>query len=84
MTRRWQSRTFSYSLPIVTLGLGFGIDYGLYVVSRIIEEIRVRGDLEESVLEALPYMVREERARERTQERRPDLLAGSRGDKRWR
>jgi predicted RND superfamily exporter protein len=41
------------TLPIVTLGLGFGIDYGLYVVSRIIEEIRERGDLEASVLEAL-------------------------------
>ncbi len=41
------------TLPIVTLGLGFGIDYGLYVLSRVIEEIRVRGDLEASVLEAL-------------------------------
>jgi predicted RND superfamily exporter protein len=41
------------TLPIVTLGIGFGIDYGLYVVSRIIEEIRTRGDLEDSVLQAL-------------------------------
>jgi predicted RND superfamily exporter protein len=41
------------TLPLVTLGLGFGIDYGLYVLSRVIEEIRVRGDIEASVLEAL-------------------------------
>jgi predicted RND superfamily exporter protein len=41
------------TLPIVTLGLGFGIDYGLYIVSRIIEEIRERGDLDESVAQAL-------------------------------
>jgi len=42
-----------HTLPLVTVGLGFGIDYGLYIVSRTIEEIRVRGDLEESVREAL-------------------------------
>ena len=42
-----------HTLPLVTLGLGFGIDYGLYIVSRTIEEIRVRGDLQESVREAL-------------------------------
>ena len=26
------------SLPVVTVGIGFGIDYGLYIVSRAIEE----------------------------------------------
>ncbi len=41
------------TLPLVTVGLGFGIDYGLYIVSRTIEEIRVRGDLRDSVREAL-------------------------------
>jgi predicted RND superfamily exporter protein len=41
------------TLPLVTLGLGFGIDYGLYTLSRIIEEIRIRGDLTESTLQAL-------------------------------
>lgn len=41
------------TLPLVTVGLGFGIDYGLYIMSRIIEEIRVRGDLDESIREAL-------------------------------
>jgi predicted RND superfamily exporter protein len=42
-----------HTLPLVTVGVGFGIDYALYIVSRIIDEIRVRGDLTESVREAL-------------------------------
>ena len=42
-----------HTLPLVTVGVGFGIDYGLYIVSRTIEEIRVRGDLVDSVREAL-------------------------------
>jgi predicted RND superfamily exporter protein len=42
-----------HTLPLVTVGVGFGIDYGLYIVSRIIEEIRIRGDLRDSVREAL-------------------------------
>ena len=29
-----------HTLPLVTVGVGFGIDYGLYIVSRIIEEYR--------------------------------------------
>jgi predicted RND superfamily exporter protein len=41
------------TLPLVTLGLGFGIDYGLYTLSRIIEEIRVSGDLKDATLQAL-------------------------------
>jgi predicted RND superfamily exporter protein len=41
------------TLPLVTVGVGFGIDYGLYIVSRIIEEIRVNGDLDLSIREAL-------------------------------
>jgi predicted RND superfamily exporter protein len=41
------------TLPLVTVGLGFGIDYGLYILSRTIEEIQVRGDLEESMREAM-------------------------------
>ena len=41
------------TLPLVTVGVGFGIDYGLYILSRIIEEIRVNGDLDESIREAL-------------------------------
>src|SRR5437763_1798750 len=41
------------TLPLVTVGVGFGIDYGLYILSRIIEEIRVNGDLDQSIREAL-------------------------------
>ncbi len=37
----------------MTVGVGFGIDYGLYIVSRIIEEIRERGDLHEATRAAL-------------------------------
>lgn len=28
------------TLPVVTVGIGFGIDYALYIVSRIVEEFR--------------------------------------------
>jgi len=42
-----------HTLPLVTVGVGFGIDYGLYIVSRIIEEIRIRGDLVDATREAL-------------------------------
>lgn len=42
-----------HTLPLVTVGVGFGVDYGLYIISRIIEEIQVKGDLEDSVREAL-------------------------------
>jgi uncharacterized protein len=42
-----------HTLPLVTVGVGFGVDYGLYIISRIIEEIQVKGDLEDAVREAL-------------------------------
>lgn len=35
------------SLPIVTVGVGFGIDYALYIVSRAVEEYK--GDVVEAV-----------------------------------
>ncbi len=41
------------TLPLVTVGVGFGIDYGLYILSRVIEEIRINGDLDESIHIAL-------------------------------
>ena len=41
------------TLPLVTVGVGFGIDYGLYILSRVIEEIRVNGDLDQSIRMAL-------------------------------
>ncbi len=42
-----------HTLPLVTVGVGFGIDYALYIVSRIIEEIRVKHDLYDATKEAL-------------------------------
>ena len=37
------------TLPVVTVGIGFGIDYGLYLVSRMIEEYRAGISLPEAV-----------------------------------
>jgi predicted RND superfamily exporter protein len=37
------------SLPVVTVGVGFGIDYGLYIVSRAIEEYRDHLDFVKAV-----------------------------------
>jgi uncharacterized protein len=37
------------TLPVVTVGVGFGIDYGLYIVSRIIEEYRLKPDIDYAV-----------------------------------
>jgi hypothetical protein len=37
------------TLPVVTVGIGFGIDYGLYIVSRMIEEYRSGMTLPEAV-----------------------------------
>ncbi|HYB97837.1 MAG TPA: MMPL family transporter [Candidatus Limnocylindrales bacterium] len=42
-----------HTLPLVTVGVGFGVDYGMYMVSRIIEEIRIRNDIVDSTREAL-------------------------------
>lgn len=39
------------SLPIVTVGVGFGIDYALYIVSRAVEEYK--GDVTEAVRRGL-------------------------------
>ncbi|MCP4713988.1 MAG: MMPL family transporter [Deltaproteobacteria bacterium] len=41
------------TLPVASVGIGLGVDYGIYLVSRIIEEYRVSGDLETAVSEAL-------------------------------
>jgi len=41
------------TLPVVTVGVGFGIDYGLYIVSRIIEEFQKSGEMDFSVREAV-------------------------------
>jgi len=39
------------SLPVVTVGVGFGIDYALYIVSRAVEEFK--GDVQEAVYQGL-------------------------------
>jgi predicted RND superfamily exporter protein len=41
------------TLPIVALGVGLGVDYGLYVVSRIEEEFRTSGDLADAIITAM-------------------------------
>ncbi|HXV78404.1 MAG TPA: MMPL family transporter [Candidatus Binatia bacterium] len=43
------------TLPVISLGIGFGEDYGIYIVSRIIEEYRrqKRADLSSAVTEGI-------------------------------
>ncbi|HSR56564.1 MAG TPA: efflux RND transporter permease subunit, partial [Candidatus Binataceae bacterium] len=41
------------TLPVVTVGVGFGIDYAIYVVSRIIEELALGRELTEATYAAL-------------------------------
>ncbi len=41
------------TLPVVTVGVGFGIDYSIYIVSRIIEELAAGSDLKDSTYAAL-------------------------------
>ncbi|HYL57693.1 MAG TPA: MMPL family transporter [Candidatus Acidoferrales bacterium] len=41
------------TLPVVTVGVGFGIDYSIYIVSRIIEELALGYDLKVSTYTAL-------------------------------
>jgi hypothetical protein len=41
------------TLPVVTVGVGFGIDYAIYVVSRIIEELALGHDIEKATYFAL-------------------------------
>jgi len=41
------------ALPVVVLGVGMGVDYGLYVVGRIQEEFKRLGNIEESIRVAI-------------------------------
>ena len=41
------------ALPVVSLGVGLGVDYGLYVVSRIIEEYRLKPDMDHAIRRAV-------------------------------
>ena len=42
-----------HTLPVVTVGVGFGIDYALYIVSRIIEEQQPGHSLDTAIFQAL-------------------------------
>jgi len=41
------------SLPIAAVGIGIGIDYGYYVLSRIVEEYEQLGDFDEAISRAI-------------------------------
>ncbi len=41
------------TLPVVTVGVGFGIDYAIYIVSRIIEELALGRELKDATYSAL-------------------------------
>src|SRR5258708_23271796 len=41
------------TLPVVTLDVGFGIDYSIYIVSRIIEELALGRELKDATYTAL-------------------------------
>jgi hypothetical protein len=41
------------ALPVVSLGVGVGVDYGLYIVSRIKEEFDVGRNLEDAIVTAM-------------------------------
>jgi predicted RND superfamily exporter protein len=41
------------SLPVAAVGIGIGIDYGYYVLSRIVEEFQRFGDHDKAIEEAL-------------------------------
>jgi predicted RND superfamily exporter protein len=43
------------TLPVISLGIGFGEDYGIYIVSRALEEYlrQERKDLDRALIEAL-------------------------------
>jgi len=41
------------SLPVAAIGIGIGIDYGYYVLSRILEEFEIVGDFDEANRRAL-------------------------------
>jgi predicted RND superfamily exporter protein len=41
------------TLPVASVGIGLGVDYGIYLVSRIIEEFKSSGNLEQAIVKAL-------------------------------
>ena len=41
------------ALPVVSLGVGLGVDYGLYVLGRVEEEYAVSGDINSATVKAI-------------------------------
>ena len=41
------------TLPVVTVGVGFGIDYGIYILSRVREEVRVGATVADAATAAI-------------------------------
>ncbi|MFH0813584.1 MAG: MMPL family transporter, partial [Pseudomonadota bacterium] len=42
-------------LPVASIGAGLGIDYGIYMLSRIIDEMQdTRGDIKQSIIRSFP------------------------------
>ncbi len=41
------------ALPVVALGVGLGVDYGLYVVNRIKEEFQITEDLQQAIVKGV-------------------------------
>ncbi len=44
---------FVYTLPVITLGFGLGIDFSLYILARLKEEISESGDFVKGYIKAL-------------------------------
>ena len=44
---------FVYTLPVITLGFGLGIDFSLYILARMKEEISASGDFTKGYIKAL-------------------------------
>jgi hypothetical protein len=44
---------FIYTLPVITLGFGLGIDFSLYILARLQEEIADSGDFDKGYIKAL-------------------------------
>jgi predicted RND superfamily exporter protein len=42
-----------YTIPVISLGIGLGVDYGIYAISRIVDECIKGRDLEEAITTAL-------------------------------
>jgi predicted RND superfamily exporter protein len=41
------------TLPIAAVGIGMGVDYGIYILGRVLDEIKVNGNLDESIIIAI-------------------------------